>query len=249
MSASPWWSEAFAADYVELYAHRDLLSARAEARFLVGAGLAGRVLDLCCGWGRHLIALDELGVSVAGVDWSADLLARLRELPEGRRVATRTVRGDARNPPFRDAAFDGVVSLFSSFGYFGDEGDARLLLGIARVLAPGGVAFLDVMNPDAVRAELVPESRKETGGATLVERRSLPGRSVRKDVELWRGGARVRTWHEEVRLYEPDELDARVRAAGLVPEAVWGDFDGSAFDRAAPRQLLRVRRAPDGRPG
>lgn len=247
--SAPWWSEAFAAEYVDLYAHRDLDSARGEARFLVGAGLRGRVLDLCCGWGRHLIALDELGLDVAGVDWSADLLARLRSLPEGRRVAGRTVRGDARLPPFRDAAFDGVVSLFSSFGYFGDEGDARLLAGIARVLAPGGVAFLDVMNPDAVRAELVPESRKEKGGATLVERRSLPGRSVRKDVELWRGGARVRTWHEEVRLYEPDELATRVRAAGLEPEARWGDFDGSSFDRTSPRQLVRLRRASGGEAG
>lgn len=246
MSAVPWWSAAFAAEYVDLYPHRDLESARAEARFLVSAGLRGRVLDLCCGWGRHLIALDELGLDVAGLDYSADLLARLARHPEGGRVASRTVRGDARRAPFCDAAFDGVVSLFSSFGYFGDEGDAQLLAGIARVLAPGGAGFLDVMNPAFVRAGLVPESRTESGGALLVERRSLPGRCVRKDVELWRGGDLLRSWYEEVRMYEPEELDSRVAGAGLAVEARWGGFDGSRFGPASPRQLLRVRRAPEG---
>lgn len=246
MSGDPWWSAAFEADYLDLYPHRDLESARVEARFLVSAGLRGRVLDLCCGWGRHLIALEELGLAVAGVDYSADLLARLRGHPEGARVASRTVRGDARRVPFRDATFDGVVSLFSSFGYFGDEGDARLLAGIARVLVPGGAAFLDVVNPAYVRAGLVPESRREAGGALLVERRSLTGNSVRKDVELWRRGALLRTWYEEVRMYEPGELDARAAVAGLSVEARWGDFDGARFGPASPRQLLRLRRARAG---
>lgn len=248
MSAVPWWSAAFASDYVDLYPHRDLESARAEARFLVSAGLRGRVLDLCCGWGRHLIAFEELGLDVAGLDYSADLLARLAAHPDGRRVAPRVVRGDARRVPFRDDAFDGVVSLFSSFGYFGDEGDAQLLGGIARVLAPGGVAFLDVMNPPSVRADLVPESRKEAGGSVLLERRRLEGDFVRKDVELWRGGERIRSWYERVRMYEAAELDERVATAGLSVEARWGDFDGARFGPDSPRQLLRVRRAIAARP-
>jgi len=243
MDAVPWWSQAFSSDYVDLYPHRDLASARIEAGFLVANGLHGRVLDLCCGWGRHLIALDALGLQVAGVDWSADLLTQIGKLPEGQRIATRVVRGDARRAPFRDGAFDGVVSLFSSFGYFGDHGDRELLGGVSRVLAPRGVAFLDVMNPDFVRAGLVPESRRERAGAVLVERRRLVGASVRKDVELQRGGAVLRTWHEEVRLYEPAELDERVADAGLVLQARWGGFDGSTFRPDSPRQLLRVARA------
>ena len=111
------------------------------------------------------------------------------------------------------------------------------------VLAPQGVAFLDVMNPDFVRAGLVPESRRERAGATLVERRRLVGASVRKDVELRRGGSVVRAWHEEVRLYEPAELDDRIAAAGLGLQARWGGFDGSTFGPGSPRQLLRVSRA------
>jgi len=243
MSTAPWWSEAFGADYVDVYPQRDLASARAEAAFLVEQGLHGRVLDLCCGWGRHLVALADLGLDVAGLDWSAELLARLRSMPEAAPVADRVVRGDARRVPFRDATLDGVVSLFSSFGYFGDEGDQELLHGIARILVPGGLAFLDVMNPAFVRAGLVLESRTERGGALLVERRSLAGTFVRKEVELQRAGVPARTWREDVRMYEPAELDDRVRGAGFQVEARWGGFDGSPFTPASPRQLLRLRRA------
>ena len=232
MSTAPWWSEAFAAEYVDLYPHRDLAAARAEARFLVEHGLRGRVLDLCCGWGRHLDALDELGLAVAGVDFSADLLARLANLPDARPVATRVVRGDARRPPFRDRAFDG---------------DVALLAGLARVLAPEGIGFLDVMNPAHVRATLVPESRRERAGAVLLERRRIEGACVRKDVELVRYGRVVRTWYELVRMYEPAELDARIAAAGLSVDARWGGFDGAAFGPESPRQLVRVR--PGASPG
>lgn len=250
MSAATWWSDAFSADYVDLYPHRDLASARVEAQFLISAGLRGRVLDLCCGWGRHLIALDELSreqgldITVAGVDYSLDLLRRVHALPEGSRVASRTVNGDARRAPFQAGAFDGIVSLFSSFGYFGDEGDAELLSGIARMLAPGGIAFLDVMNPNFVRTGLVPESTKSVGDARLVERRSLSGPCVRKDVELWRAGVHVRTWHEEVRMYEFAELEALSAGVGLAIDASWGAFDGSRLEPSSPRQLLRLRRAP-----
>lgn len=250
MSVTAWWSEAFSADYVDLYPHRDLASARVEAQFLISAGLRGRVLDLCCGWGRHLIALDEiaraqgLDLRVAGVDYSLDLLRRMRALPEGSHVAQRTVNGDARRAPFQDGAFDGIVSLFSSFGYFGDEGDEELLAGLARMLAPGGTAFLDVMNPQFVRAGLVPESTKSVGESRLVERRSLAGPFVRKDVELWRAGVHERTWHEEVRMYEFAELQALSAGVGLAIDASWGAFDGSPLGPGSPRQLLRLRRAP-----
>jgi SAM-dependent methyltransferase len=237
-----WWVEAFRADYLDLYPHRDLESARAEARFLAAHGLAGRVLDVCCGWGRHLLAFAELGLDVAGVDWSADLLARVAAQPGGERVAARVVRGDARALPFRDGAFDGAVSLFSSFGYFGEAGDAALLRGVARVLRPGGRAFLDLMNPAYVRARLVPESRREQGGAVLTERRELRGPCVAKEVELLRADGSRRTWREEVRLYQPGEVAELLTTAGLALEAAWGGFDGAPAGPDAPRQLLRATR-------
>jgi SAM-dependent methyltransferase len=242
-AADPWYVDAFREGYLRLYPHRDLAAARRETAFLVARGLRGRVLDLCCGFGRHTLALRESGVDAVGMDLSPELLAHATASPGWAQLRGRLLRADARALPFGDASFGSVVNLFSSFGYFGEEGDKRVLLEIARVLAPRGFLALDLMNPEFVRAHLVPFSRTQRDGALLVEARSLAagGRLVVKDVELHNESGRVR-WREEVRLYEPAELMRWLDAAGLRQSAACGDFDGSPLSASSPRQLVFAER-------
>lgn len=244
MPEQPWYVTAFSADYRTVYPHRDLPSARAEVAWLLEQGLAGRVLDLCCGFGRHTLALAEAGLDVAGLDLSMDLLVGAAELPGGEVLAGRLVRSDARCVPFADRAFDGLVNLFSSFGYFGDEGDAGVLDEIARLLRPDGLAVLDLMNPARIRAGLVPESRRERDGVVLVESRALEdqGRRVTKRVQLTLPDGREKTWREDVRMYEPEELRGLLQARGMAVERVAGGFDGRPFEDASERQLVLARR-------
>ncbi len=241
--ADPWYVEAFREGYLRLYPQRDLGAARREAAFLVERGLRGRVLDLCCGFGRHTLALCESGLDAVGIDLSPELLAHARGTAGWALLRGRLLRGDARALPFADASFDSLVNLFSSFGYFGEEGDKRVLLEIARVLAPRGLLVLDLMNPAFVRARLVPFSRTERDGALLVETRSLAagGRLVVKEVELQNESGRLR-WREEVRLYEPAEILRWLDAAGLRQRAACGDFDGSPLSEASQRQLVFAER-------
>lgn len=240
-----WFEDAFRADYRRVYPHRDLEAARPEARWLVANGVRGRVLDLCCGFGRHSWLLGEAGCDVVGIDLSQDLLLAARELPDfEHRLRGRLIRSDARELPFCDASFDSVVNLFSSFGYFGELDDARMLREIARVLRGGGLAVLDLMNPAYIRANLRDESVREDDAFLLRERRALAdgGRRVIKDVELQSDGETKR-WREDVRLYELPEIRALLGGNGFELGDVRGGFDGRAFDASAPRMLVSARRA------
>jgi len=240
----PWYVAAFRGEYLKVYPHRDLSSARTEARWLVDRGARGRVLDHCCGFARHTLALRELGIDVFGMDLSPDLLRHARELPKSELLSGRLVRGDARRLPFRDATFDTLVNLFSSFGYFGDEGDRSVLDEIARVVKPSGTAVLDLMNPARIRAGLVPRSRTERDGFVVIEERSLEDgdRRVVKHVTKVLASGERRSWTESVRMYELDEMRALLDARGLRIESVDGGFEGESAGPAAPRQILRARR-------
>jgi SAM-dependent methyltransferase len=237
----PWWEAAFGAEYELVYPHRDLESARREVDGLIALGLAGRVLDLACGWGRHLVAMRERGLDAFGIDRSAELLARAPA-----ELAGRLARGDLRRLPLRDGAFDGIASLFSSFGYFDEGGDREVMRELARVLRAGGLAVVDLMNSARVRAELVPASERTSGGWRIRERRSLvqDGRRVRKEVVLIDPHGGERRWTEDVRLYERSEVEALAEDAGLRAERWAGDFDGSPAGRGSPRAIALLRRAP-----
>jgi SAM-dependent methyltransferase len=239
MTAPQWFDTAFGRDYLAVYPHRDTAAARREVAGLVARGVStagGRVLDLGCGFGRHLGALREHGLDAWGLDRSLALLAHADPALRG-----RIVRGDFRALPFRPGAFGAVLMLFSSFGYFADAENARVLGEIARVLVPGGLAVLDLMNPARVRATLVPESRLERGTLAIHERRALEhgGTRVVKEVRLVSAEGE-RGWREDVRLYAPDELDDLLAAAGLRRVRTEGDFDGRPFAAGSPEPPRQI---------
>ncbi len=99
--------------------------------WLAGGVARGRVLDLGCGTGRNL-PLYGAGARVFGLDpCHASLLKARRRAP-----GVPLVRARAESLPFRDSAFDTVVSAL----VFCSVGDVPRGLGeVRRVLGPGGV--------------------------------------------------------------------------------------------------------------
>lgn len=235
-----WYEEAFRSDYLSVYPPRDDAAAAAEAAAWAGRlpGLApgSRVLDLACGAGRHLRALAAMGARAAGCDLSADLLAEARA--RGRECL---IRCDIRRLPFATGCFDAVTCFFSSFGYFADASDDAAVLDEAgRVLRPGGGLLLDLMDPATVRRDLVPRSARERGGTRVVEERSLAGggRRVEKRVSL-EGPGGARAWTESVRLYDPGEVEAMARPAGLMPRGRFGGHGGEPWSGGvSPRCVI-----------
>ena len=102
-----------------------------------------RVLDLCCGTGRHARALAAQGYKVTGVERDAHAVATAREQAGG----PTYLQADVRD--YRPAAetFDAAVVMSQSFGYFDPATNAGLLGRWARGLRPGGRLILDLWNP------------------------------------------------------------------------------------------------------
>jgi SAM-dependent methyltransferase len=114
-----------------------------------------RVLDLASGSGDHALRLARRGLDVVGIDIAPSLVehARRRAGEEGlENVEFRT--GDMRALHEEDA-FDAVLLLSGSFGFFDDETNLNVLRRIARALrrprpdagVTGGGVLIDVFDP------------------------------------------------------------------------------------------------------
>jgi SAM-dependent methyltransferase len=114
-----------------------------------------RVLDLGCGYGRHMAALAAAGHHVYGTDRSGGAVARATARhPRG--VAVVADNGEL---PFRDGVFDAAVSLYTSVGYPG-VCPRTVFAEAGRVVRPGGHLVVDVADgtqrPLSVGCEQVP---------------------------------------------------------------------------------------------
>lgn len=258
--SEPWYTAAFGAHYLALYAHRDDAEARECVHLLAGAGLlAAPTLDLGCGDGRHLALLE----SAVGVDYSAPLLAAARR----RLPSAPLLRADMRALPLTDGTFATVLSLFTAFGYFEGDENERPAAEAARVLRPGGHWILDLFDGDRVRAELddgrVHRRRRSAGVLDISEERRFDraSRTVCKHVALaalpgheagaaeFGIGPEGLVYEERVRAYDLGEIDALAERHGLLRAAAWGGYAGEALGDGA-RWILAYRRARgrEGRP-
>jgi SAM-dependent methyltransferase len=232
-----WFEEWFGEEYLHLYPHRDDSEADRLVA-LLGRALpwrAGwRVLDVACGAGRHLAALERAGAAPVGCDLSAPLLRRARD-------ATRRplVRADMRALPFRPRSMDLTVNLFTSFGYFAEDEEHTDVIGqMLSTVRPGGRFVIDFLNAEQVRSALVAWEKTDLGGAAVEIRRAITadGRFVRKTISLADG----RRFEERVRLLGPPELEAMIRSHGAVVEGRFGDYRGAPLTGGA-RTILIAR--------
>ncbi len=93
-----------------------------------------RVLEVGVGTGVISLALQRRGFTVAGVDISAEMLARARE-----RLGPRAVQGDAMRLPIADSSIDQVIAVWVMHVV----GEPKATLReIARCLRRGGRCFV-----------------------------------------------------------------------------------------------------------
>jgi ubiquinone/menaquinone biosynthesis C-methylase UbiE len=95
------------------------------------------VLDLCCGNGRHGRLLADQKVTVIGLDSSRFLLDAARKEMLSTNYGIHFIEGDMRHIPLKPSC-DAVINLFTSFGFFDEEGNRHVLSEVATVLKPGG---------------------------------------------------------------------------------------------------------------
>ena len=266
----PWYWSAFQEEYLDLYVHRNLTEAARLVELLADVLRLRphhRVMDLCCGPGRHLVFLARMVREVIGIDLSYVLLRRARAhwlstmeahnatlaTPDRRKALF--VKATMSRLPLRDGSCDRIVNLFTSFGYYHEETKNQHVLDeISRVLRPpagerpGGMFAIDHINRPALVANLEPRSERSVRGMRVVEERNWNEALARieKRVVSHNPRGEIKQWHESVRVYTQEELEGRLAAAGLHVVKRFGDYDGGKLTAESPRMILIARKRDAG---
>ncbi len=85
-----------------------------------------KILDLACGYGRHTIPLAKMGYDMTGLDYTEKFIQMAEEKAKEENLQIEFLVGDMRKIPFENH-FAGVISYFTSFGFFSDEENFEVL--------------------------------------------------------------------------------------------------------------------------
>lgn len=113
--------------------------------------LGKRVLCLASGGGQDSVAFGLLGADVTVYDLSDEQLARDRLACAHHNLPVRTIQGDMRDlSAFNDGEFDIVWQVYS-INFVPTV--QPVIQGVARVLKPGGIYFLQFANPFTIAVD------------------------------------------------------------------------------------------------
>jgi SAM-dependent methyltransferase len=206
---------------------------------------SGSVLDLCCGPGRTCIPLAQRGFRVTAVDRSPFLLEKGKERAAHENLNIEWVESDMREFE-RPAAFDLVLNLNTSFGYFDDrDEDVGVLRKIFGSLKPGGCLVMDLMGKEKLARIFQPTtSEKLEDGTLLVQRHEIFDEWTRVRNEwIIIKGSEVRTFEFHHTIYSGQELKDRLLAVGFGDVKLCGSFDGEEYGTESNR-FVAVARKP-----
>jgi len=243
-----WWETLFDDRYLRLFGPLATPEATTQQVDGISAYLdlqpRAEVLDLACGYGRIAIPLAQRGFRVTGLDLSETLLGQARAAAQEAGVDIAWQRSDMRHIPWT-AAFDAVVNIFSSFGYFADEEEnRRVLQGVAQALKPGGRFLIDLVNRDWRARQDLGRHWFEAGETIVLADPWLdPVAGRAGETWRWLEGGEWRSLEFDTRLYTATELRELIESSGMRWLTVYGGWGGETFSPQA-RRMIAIAEKP-----
>lgn len=204
------------------------------------------VLDLCCGPGRHSLELARNGFSIIGVDRTQTYLETARKQAEIEGLKVEFIQEDMRSF-CKPNAFDVVINLFTSFGYFEDiKDDKQVITNVYRSLKNKGVFLIDIMGKEVLARVFCERNWHEVDNNIVLEERKICKNWSWIDNRwiLIKDGKKEE-YKISHRIYSAVELIALLNECGFNLIDVYGDLTGEPYDHTAKRLILVAHKGKD----
>ncbi|KQB44491.1 Methyltransferase type 11 [Flavobacterium daejeonense] len=194
-----------------------------------------KVLDLCCGKGRHAIYLNQLGFDVIGADLSENSIAEASAFSnESLHFKVHDMREEF------EEKYDAIFNLFTSFGYFENDDDNLVTLkAIKNSLTDYGFAVIDFMNVHQVIESLVPEEVKTVDGIDFHLKRYVADGHIFKEIDFEDQGKKYH-FTEKVKALTLQDFEAMMEEAGIYLLDIFGDYKLKKFHKTESERLIMI---------
>lgn len=202
-----------------------------------------RVLDLCCGYGRHALGLAAEGYDVTGLDRDEAAVAEARRRAQAAALDVAYLVGDMREIAALPGTFEAVINMWQSLSLFDDATNVAILRAIHDKLTPGGRFIVDMYNR-AWCERSQGESSRKVDGATIDTHSYLDGDRWHS-VLTYRdaSGAIVGGDHFDWRVYTPEEFSMLASTCGFATGLIctWSDENRPPSADVARMQIVLER--------
>jgi len=190
----------------------------------------GAALELAIGTGRLALPLAQRGVSVSGIELSADMVAQLRRKPGGSEIHVAV--GDMTNTRV-DGSFSLVYLVRNTIlNLTTQEAQVACFANAAAHLEPGGCFVVESVLPNTRRLEVFDLSDTHVGVDEYdADTQHLVSHHFRLRENGWE---RISM---PFRAVSPAELDLMARLAGLGLRGRWSEWRREPFTAASDKHV------------
>ncbi len=254
-----WWQKAFSIEQLDTFFSNHQGDTEKETAFLERVGKVSKqaeILDVCCGFGRHSLALAKKGYThITAIDVSKDYIKLGKELSQKQAIQPHFIAQDIRKSRFTDAFFQFIFVMYTSFGYFPDEDNRKLLKKLTKTLRPDGRLVIDVMNAELLFSDILRDGVKvnqkvwtrtrmyENNGISYIDHDTYfldKGRV--KLLRKWQKAKKKGSYTMDIIHYTLDQYQSMFQENGLYIEKVLGNYDGSRYSATSPRKIMVVKK-------
>ena len=234
-----WFEKWFDENYLRLYHHRNSKDAEEQVQLIINTlhpDKNNSILDLACGEGRHCMLFHKKGYCIRGIDLSGQLINSGKQ--KHPHLDLRI--GDMRHIKGKH---DIILSLFTSFGYFDkDQDNVSVIRSIGHALHPGGWFWIDFLNPEHIKKNLVQGNEIVlVDGTKVIEQRFIENNAIIKTI-VFNGEVSNKTYQERVKLYTKEDLERMMQESGIKPQGAFGNYKGETWFPGSSRTIIYGRK-------